>query len=226
MIKSISDFCKKEENLHDDSIVGLSTSKNIDKSRHCYHVITQSWAKETIFYADVARYRQNLLCQLCVKNRIVIVYSTTNPNHTHEVFITPSWEILSSMIKSLNTNVSRYIRKHYENKGRKGRRIFAECPAYIPVDNIVHLFYLGKYIYDNPQYLLKEGKQIPDSCYWMFEKNHLKEPYDADLFIKLFGLNPRELFDIFSTKTKEQVLEYARQRFSNWTDDDNKRVFH
>lgn len=226
MKKSILDFCRKDEDLPDESIIGQSTSKNINKSRHCYHVITQSWAKDNIFYADVARYRQNLMCQLCTKAGIVIVFSATNPNHTHEVFITPGWNVLSAMFKSLKTNVSKYIRAHYENKARKGRRILAACPTYIPVENIVHFFYLGKYIYDNPQYLIKEGKQIPDSCFWMFEKDHLREPYDAEVFSNLFDLTPRELFDIYSKMTKDEVLAYARKRFSGWTDNDNRRVFH
>ena len=225
MKKSILDFCRKDEDLPDESIIGQSTSKNINKSRHCYHVITQSWAKDNIFYADVARYRQNLMCQLCTKVGIVIVFSATNPNHTHEVFITPGWNVLSAMFKSLNTNVSKYIRAHYENKARKGRRILAACPTYIPVENIVHFFYLGKYIYDNPQYLIKEGKQIPDSCFWMFEKNYFPEPYKADIYQKLFGMSPADLYSIYKNKTSAEVRLLSKQLFGDWTAEDNRRLF-
>ena len=223
---SISEMLRKQDEYAENCNIGTTLKKNVDKRGSCYHVITQSWDKKTIFNRDVASYRQNLLCKLCSDRGIVILFSVTMPNHTHEVFLTPSWEVLSSMIASLNGNVAKYIRKHdKDGRLRNKRRIFDYCPKYVIVRDIVYLLYLGKYIYDNPAYLKAEGRVIPDSCFWMFEKGHFVVPYDEKIYEKLLGLTYAQILDLFATKTKIEVLEYARQLYADWTDADNRRVF-
>ena len=210
---TIDDLLPKESDYPERDRIGTSAARNIDKGGHFYHVITQSWTNETIFYNDVATYRHKLLCDLCVRHNVVILFSVTMPNHTHEVVIAPSWEVLSQIFKTLNTNVSKYIRRHYSNKARFGRRILGICPAYIRIVDVMHLFYLGKYIYDNPDYLKKSDKPIPYTCFWMFEKGYLKEPYREEVYLKLFGLSYQELFRIYSTMSAKEVKEFAKAHF-------------
>ena len=205
--------------------IGLSTRKTIDRNAYFYHVITQSWTKETIFYRDVAAYRENLLGKLCPEYGLTILFSVVMPNHTHDVFLTPEWEKLPDMLRNLNRNVSRYIRKHYPEKAKHGKRIFDHCPAYVPVKDIGQLFYLGKYIFDNPRYLEKEGRRVPGSCFWMFEKAHFTAGYNEKAYPSLFGLTPQEIFSVYSSMTKEEVRLYSEERFCNWTDEDNRAVF-
>ncbi len=221
-MNSICDLIKDDE-LYPE--LNEALPENRDRNGTCYHVITQAWAKETIFYADVAQYRHNLLCEMCADRRIVIVFSAANPNHTHDVFIVQDWKKLASVMRVLNTNVSKYIRRQYPNKVKNGKKLFKEDIAYIRVRDIVHLFYLGKYIHDNPLYLKAAGKPIPFSCFFMFENGYLKEPYREDVYKELFGLTFQEVYRIYSTKSKQEVLKYAQERFSGWTREMNERFF-
>ncbi len=223
---------------------GTSARNNIDKSGHCYHVITQSWCKEKIFTSEAATYRHNLLCRLCVEEGIVLLFSVTMPTHTHEVFFTPDWKTLARVIRILNLHVSRFIRKESvgravkraKEEGRtvnesflkekeKRHRIFDNCPTYILVPDLVYLLFLGKYIFDNPNYLKEAGRSVPFSCFWMFEKNYFKAPYDETIYTKLFGLSPPELFRLYSTKTKAEVMEFAQKKYGNTSKETNDKIF-
>ena len=222
MINSIGDLIGREERFPEFE---SEHSGKSDRTGICYHVVTQSWAKETIFYNDVAQYRHNLLCQLCADRKVVIVFSVANPNHTHEVFLVPDWNTLASAMRLLNTNVSKYIRRQYPNKVKNGKKVFRDNIAYFCVKDIVYLFYLGKYIYDNPMYLKEAGRPVPYSCFWMFESGHLKEPYREDVYRELFGLSYTDVYRIYSTMTKKEVLQYAQERFRSWTKEMNERLF-
>jgi len=223
---TISDLLRKQDE-YANSNIGTALKKNIDKAGFCYHVITQSWDKKTIFNREVASYRQNLLCRLCTDRGIAILFSVTMPNHTHEVFLTPAWKTLSAMVTTLNGNVSKYIRMHDKEDGRlrNRRRIFDYCPKYVIVKDLAYLLYLGKYIYDNPAYLKAEGRAVPDSCYWMFEKGHFVVPYDERIYAQLFGLTYVQLLELYSTNTKTDVLEYAKRLYAGWSAEDNARLF-
>lgn len=205
--------------------VGMASTNNIDKSGVVYHVITTSWRKKRLFDMDLAKYRQNLLCELCAKRGITILFSATLPTHTHEVFITPSWEILSGMIRTLNSNVAKYARNHMPERLDGWGSVFAPDPAYVLVDSMDYLFFLGKYVFDNQQRLKEEGKSVPDSCFWMFEKNYFPEPYRADIYQKLFGMSPADLYSIYKNKTSAEVRLLSKQLFRDWTAEDNRHLF-
>ena len=207
------------------SRIGTATNRSIDKRGYVYHVITTSWRKLWIFFGNVARYRQDLLCELCAKKGVTILFSVTMMNHTHEVFITPDWETLSSIIRTVNSNVAKYIRSSCADKVKDRKKIFSSDPRYIMVVDIVHLFCLGKYIFDNPRYLIDQGKSPPDSCFWMFESNHFIEPYKARVYETLFGMTAQQLYELYSTKSSEEVREFAVEHFKSWTKRDNERLF-
>lgn len=221
-----------------------SSRRTIEKDGHCYHVITQSWCKEKIFSVEAATYRHNLLCRLCAREGIVILFSVTMPTHTHEVFLTPDWKTLSKVIRILNLQVSRFIRNElvekavrrakeegkrvnedYLREKESKHRIFDNRPSYIAVRDIVYLMFLGKYIFENPVYLRAEGKTVPFSCFWMFEKNYFKAPYDEKIYEALFGMTAPELFRLYSTKDKKEVKAFAKERFRDWTKEDNDKLF-
>ena len=204
---------------------GRAIWKNIDKTACFYHVITKSNDGRTIFHSDSGEYRHNLLCRLCEERGITILFSMTMPNHTHDVFLTPSWEALVDVYRNLGMNITKYLRKKDSKKYKKEFRILRRYPIYIPVRDIVALFYLGKYIFDNPAYLASEKKFVPHSCFWMFEKNHFTTPYDAGIYEKLFGLTPQEMFTIFSTKSKEEVLAFAKAKYADWDNRKTAAVF-
>ena len=205
--------------------VGTATANNINKNGIIYHVITSSWRKKRLFDMNLAKYRQNLLCELCEKRGIVILFSATLPTHTHEVFITPGWEILANMIRILDSNVAKYARRHLSDRVEGWNRVFSPDPAYVLVDSMDYLFFLGKYVYDNQQRLKDEGKSVPDSCFWMFEKNYFPNPYKADVFQKLFGMSPSDLYNIYRSKTSREVALLSKQLFGDWTAEDCRKLF-
>lgn len=213
------------ERIEKENRVGMGSKRNIDKNGLVYHVITTSWRKKRLFDKDLAKYRQDLLCELCSKNGITILFSATMPTHTHEVFITPSWELLSKVIRTLNSNVAKYAKRHLSEKIEERGRVFSDDPAYVLVDSIDYLMYLGMYIFCNQQHLKNDGKSVPDSCFWMFEKGYFPEPYNAEIYQKLFGMNASEILALYKAKTAKEVWRFARERFSEWTEEDNRRLF-
>ncbi len=206
--------------------VGRASTKNIDKTACFYHVVSKSFNGGTIFNWESASYRHNLLCRRCDSAGIKIVFSLTMPSHTHDVFLTPSWDALVAVLKTVNSNVAQQLRKSDPKKFKPGIRIFRRYPAYIPVRDIVQLFCLGKYIYDNPTYLADKMKSAPDSCFWMFESDYFVSGYDRKLYTSLFGLTPKEIFDIYKRYSSSEVAKFAIERFSKWTKDDIRAVFY
>ena len=209
----------------EESRIGTSSAGNIDKTGVVYHVITTSWRKKWLFDAELASYRQDLLCELCLKRGITILFSATMPTHTHEVFITPSWEDLSAVMRTLNSNIAKYVKRHMPDRMKGRRSIFSPDPVYIMVTDIEFLFYLGKYIFGNCQHLKDEGKNVPDSCFWMFEKGYFPEPYNAAAYTTLFDISPTDLLELYRTKTNSEIRTLAAIKFASWTKSDNAALF-
>ncbi len=206
--------------------IGRASGGNIDKTVVFYHVITRTQGGENHFLTKGAGdYRHSLLCNLCEERGITILFSVTMPNHTHEVFLTPGWEELSDMIRTLNTNLSKYIRRHTTARIGNKQRIFRRYPIYIPIRDIVYLMTLGKYIYDNPNYLRAEKRFIPCETFWMFKTGHMLTGYDEKIYPRLFDLTPAQIYELFSTKSIEQVREYAKKRYAFWTQEMTRAVF-
>ncbi len=206
--------------------VGRGSNGSIDKTACFYHVITKSFDGGRIFYRDIAEYRHNLLCHQCQDKGIKILFSVTMSNHTHDVFLVPSWEALSEVMRIVNKNVTQQLHIRYPKRVREGVRAFRRYPAYIPVRDVVQLFCLGKYIFDNPSYLEHGNRSAPNSCFWMFESDFFVAAYDRDLFIHLFGLSPKEIFSIYSEMDGPSVTKYAVSHFGNWTEKQTRAVFY
>ncbi|MBR0521378.1 MAG: transposase [Spirochaetales bacterium] len=206
--------------------IGRASAGNIDKTGCFYHVITKSNDGATIFHTEAGSYRHNLLCRLCEERGITILFSVTMPNHTHDVFLTPRWELLAEVLKNLHMNLTKFLRRKNPKRYKEGIRILRRYPTYIAVRSIVALFYLGKYIYDNPEHLRKDGKYTPNDCFWMFEKEYFPEAYDITIYKRLFNLTPKEILDVYSRLSADQVMDYARKKFAGWTEAQTKAVFY
>lgn len=211
--------------IPDAEPVGTARKGNIMKNGLFYHVITTSWRRRRLFDAELASYRKDLLHELCIRYGITILFSVTMPTHTHDVFITPDWKILSHVIAILNSNVAKYARRYLQDRMKGRKLVFSEDPAYVMVTDMPHLFYLGKYTYGNYSYLRSEGKTVPDSCFWMFEKGYFAEPYNGKLYPMLFGMEAPDLLGFYKAHTEAEVMSYAREAFMDWTDADNARLF-
>ena len=88
MFPSITDFI--EDWQQEESRI-TETRRKPDRTGHFYHVVTQSWTKEMIFYRDVAVYRDTLLGKLCTEKGIRILFSVCMPNHTQFRVMNTSW---------------------------------------------------------------------------------------------------------------------------------------
>ncbi len=202
-----------------------SHSKKIDRSGTVYHAFQRGIDRESIFSSDVGKYRHNLLCKLCSEHGVVVIFSVVMPNHTHDVLAADSLDKISKVLKTLNTKVSHYIRQKYPGKYDDKRKMFDSRPTYKPVTDRVYLFYLGKYLYDNPAYLVEAGRFVPYTCFWMFEKGYLIEPYRKELFIDLFGMAPKEMADMYRTMSKEEIWNFAMKNFNDWSKEKNDEIF-
>lgn len=112
------------------SNAGNSKLGNVDKTGKCYHVTQQTWCKEPVFNKDIATFRHTMLCRLCIEFNVVILFSVTMPNHTHDVFLSDSWENISNVMKSLNSAVSKYVYKKDPKRKEKGKPIFNYRPTF------------------------------------------------------------------------------------------------
>lgn len=220
------DLLRRRAIPKDAGRIGSAGRGNIDKTGCIYHVITKSFDGGTVFHQDSGDYRHNLLCRLCEERGITILFSVTMNNHTHDVLLVPDWEQLVAVYRILNLNVSKYLRRKYPRRFKSGMRVLRRFPTYIVVRDIVNLFCLGKYIYDNPAYMREEGKFVPHSCFWMFEREYFSEPYDERLYVSLFGMTAREMLDIYSSLSAEQVRDIAVERFRLWTEERTRAVFY
>ena len=148
------------------------------------------------------------------------------PNHTHDVFLVPNWNDLVDVLRTVNKNVSEQLRIKDPKKFKKGVRVFRRYPVYVPIRDIVQLFCVGKYLYDNPAYMKNGVKSAPDTCFWMFESDYFVAGYDRKLYTSLFGLTPKEIHEIYRAYSSKEVARYACERFSYWTKEDIRAVFY
>ncbi len=203
--------------------VGNSKANTIDKNGRFYHVTQKTWCGMPLYNADIARYRHHLLCELCIKHGVTILYSVVMPTHTHDVLHSSSWKNISKVMQILNSRIVKYVSRRYPQ--RKGFPMFCERPQYIVVKDMLHLHFLGKYVEDNVASLEKQGKQVPYSCFWMFESGHFVPPYNADIYEKLFAVEPKELYEYYKTHTKKEVWSDSFAMYGGLPSSFNDSVF-
>lgn len=211
------------EDLH--SSAGNSKTGTIDHGGRCYHLTQQTWCREPVFNRDIAAFRHNMLCRLCVKFNVVILFSVTMPNHTHDVLFSKNWKDIADVARHLNSAVSKYVYSKDPKRKELGKPVFNSRPTYSIVTSINYLFFLGKYLLWNVEQMESEGRFVPYSCFWMFEKEHFSEPYRKDIYKDLFGFEPKDLLTFYKSNTKTQVLANAKELFADWTNEENIALF-
>lgn len=220
-------FEQLKKNRNDSSIIrGTSRNGKNDKSARFYHVMTRSWGGEAIFYSDTGLYRNRLLCRLCESYGITLIFSVTMPNHTHDVFMTERWEDLSTVIRILNTQLGHFIRTNAKKKYLKGMKVFDPHTLYVAIKDIASLIYVGKYIHDNPTYLLEQNRSVPYSCFWIINNSRLPSVgYDESLYSKLFGMTSKALSEFYEHHTKQEVSDYCAMIANTWTKEESDAFF-
>lgn len=203
----------------------LPILKVLDKNAHFYHVVQRASNRDNIFDIELARYRNNLLNRLCAMHNVTIIASVVMNNHTHDLLMADILSDISTTIRLVNTEVSHYLRKKSPKKYTNGRRIFESSPYYRAIHDIVDLMIAIKYIFDNMKQLETKGGVVPFSCFWNMSKGYLSRPYNKSIYPMLFGMSEVDLYNFLNENTMQQVIDISRERFKNWTSQDNTNVF-
>ena len=57
-------------------------------------------------------------------------------------------------------------------------------------------------------------------------RKYFPEAYDITIYKRLFNLTPKEILDVYSRLSADQVMDYARKKFAGWTEAQTKAVFY
>lgn len=130
-----------------------SYSKKIDRSGHFYHVTQQGYSFGNTFSLNSAKYRMHMLDELCRRNKVLPLCNIVMPTHTHDIFYSEDFRNIQKTLQTLNTAVSNFITAEKETVRKYKEPVFSNHPSYEVIKEKEHLFYLFKYLYENPQYL-------------------------------------------------------------------------
>ncbi len=213
------------ELLNKDPFARISLRNRVDKNGRFYHVVQRAANRENIFDKETARYRTNLLCRICTMYNVTILFSVVMSNHTHDILMAESWEIIAKVMKEVNSALSRKLRKENKEKYTNGRRIFETEPFYRAIHDMIDLMVTSKYVYDNAKSIEDKGKFVPYSCFWQMRNDRLSKPYNKELYPILFGMNEQDLCTFFETHSSGQIANLAAMQYKNWTQKDNDTFF-
>lgn len=199
--------------------------KPIDKNGRFYHVVQRASNRDNIYDNDLARYRENLLCRICTMYNVVILFSVVLSNHTHDILLAHNWENIATVIRLVNTAVARRLRKKNPKKYAYGRRVFESTPYYRAIHDIVGLYVVSKYVFDNAKNVILNKGFVPFSCFWFMENGNLTKPYDRRVYQTLFGMSVEELYRLFNENDISGVKQLALTQYRDWTETDNDSLF-
>ena len=197
----------------------------LDKNGHFYHVVQRASGRDNIYDGELAKYRHNLLCRLCAMHNVVIVFSVTMTNHSHDILMAEKWEDISTVMRLLNSSVAHYVKKKNAKRYTNGRRVFESRPYYRVIKDIVDLFVTGKYIFDNAKQIEDKGGFVPFSCFWTMSRGILVKPYDRKLYTLIFNMTETEICKLYLENDISTVHQIATTNFGHWTTQDNARLF-
>ena len=197
----------------------------LDKNGHFYHVVQRASGRDNIYDSELAKYRHNLLCRLCAMHNVVIIFSVTMTNHTHDILVAEKWEDIATVMRLLNTSISRKLRKKNPKKYTKGRRVFESRPYYRVIKNIIDLFDTGKYVFDNAKQIESKGGFVPFSCFWHISQGIIIKPYDKRIYTFMFEMTETEICKLYAENDKHAIHKFALTHFEHWTTQDNDKFF-
>lgn len=196
-----------------------------DKNGRIYHATQRAAGKEFIFDKEIGKYRHNLLCRICARFNVKIIFSVVMSNHTHDVLMAKNVEEISKVLRLVNSAVSHKVREQNPRKYTNGKRVFESRPYLRAIKDIVSLTTVGKYDYDNVKHVLERGEFVPYDCFWALKRGIVVKPYDKELYTALFGMSEKELCDFYESNDSQMVAKLARERFKDWTKLDNDHFF-
>lgn len=222
--KNVREFLPRKDAYKDSK---TSKRGGIEKNGRFFHMVQRCCNREDLYDMQSARYRHDLLCRLCVKHGVGIMFSVVMPNHTHDLLYAESVERISEVMRELNTQVSRFIRKNSPHRFKKRDvRVFDERPIYIAIKNIRHLGVVGKYIYENAAPYERLNKFVPFSCFFGMRNGYVPTPpYQKDLYEFVYGMDVQCLVDFFEKSSTKEVERLMEQRFSSWKKEDSDAFF-
>lgn len=197
----------------------------IDKLGRFYHVVQRASNRDNIYDSDLAKYRENLLCRICAMYNVVVLFSVVLSNHTHDILLANNWEDIATIIRLVNTAVSHRVRKKNPKKYSNGRRVFESTPYYRAIHDIVDLYVVSKYVFDNVKNVVMNKGFVPYSCFWYMENGNLTKPYNRKIYQILFGMSIEELCSVFNENDISTVKQMALTRYQDWSQADNDRLF-
>lgn len=203
----------------------LPLLRRIDKNGRFYHVVQRASNRDNIYDADLAKYRENVLCRICAMYNVVILFSVVLTNHTHDILVANNWEDIATVIRLVNAAVSHKVRKKNPKRYANGRRVFETTPFYRAIHDMVALYVVSKYAFDNVKNVVLSKGFVPFSCFWYMENGTLTRPYDKRNYETLFGMSVMELYKLFNENDMGTVRQFALDRYANWTQTDTDRLF-
>lgn len=205
---------------------GASNNGRLERNGHFYHVVQRGRNRENVYDDRSAKYRHDLLCRLCTKYGVGVVFSVTMPNHTHDLLYADDWRSISKVVQILNSQVSRFIRRNNPARYKVDGRVFDERPVYVAVKNMRHLSNIGKYIYENFAQFERQGKFVPFSCFFGMRKGYVPSPpYRKDLYEFIYGMDVQQLCAFFEDNSAKDIERHVAARFSSWTTSDFETFF-
>ena len=188
--------------------VGTFKKGNIDFNCRFFHVIQRTYRRYQLFNSDIAWYYHSFIESECPKYRVVPICQVIMPTHVHEIYYADDVRDISKMRAVACGQTTLYMkRKRTSEKQTSVVRLFDRCPRYVPVTDRAQLLITMKYLYDNDSYLKKEGRIVPYSCFYYWEK-HKYKPFAVETVSDLFGIRPENLVELMK-KDKEDVSRFA-----------------
>jgi len=204
--------------------VGTFKKGNIDFNCRFFHVIQRTYRRYQLFNNDIAWYYHSFIESECPKYGVVPICQVIMPTHVHEIYYADDVRNISKMRAVACGQTTLYVkRKRKAEKQTSVVRLFDRCPRYVPVVDREQLLITMKYLYDNDSYLKKEGRIVPYSCFYYWEKQRYK-PFAVETVSDLFGIKPENLMDLMKGD-KDSVIRFASLFSSEKIREDDRRLF-
>ena len=217
-----------EKILEDQSVklenVGTFRNGNIDFNCRFFHVIQRTYRRYQYFNNDLAWYYHSLIEAESPVYGVIPICQVIMPTHVHEVYYTRDVRDISNMRAVACGQTTLYMkRKRKKEKQQSVTRLFDRVPRYVAIADREQLLITLKYIYDNDLFLKKEGKLVPYSCFYHWEKQKYK-PYAVETVSDLYRIKPEQLVKLLG-EDKENVRRFAALYSSEEFRNEDRHVF-
>lgn len=199
----------------DENRSATSSKGKIDRNGHYYHVTSHSFNEDQIYSFEVSLRRQNLLFKACRDNGVLVLFSTIQPTHTHDVFFAQSITDIMKVMQIVNTKVAHFVKvKNPKRYSLPGIKVFEESPNYQVIKNHVHLLYLAKYLFDNSKDLRDQGKKPPYCCFDEMERGFFNN-YKKQAYLDILGMDISLIIEKCKSLSKKEFMSFAESLYKD-----------